>query len=133
MLNSIDLTKYRNLAIFLLRLIIAAIFLSAAYAKVMFWSPLPEGVVMSATMVNLMKFLSVVEAIGAIALIIGFMTRWAALGLGIIMVGAIYMMQFTMGIGFMTSTGPGWAFPAMILGSCIVLMVFGAGKWKIWR
>lgn len=133
MLNSIDLNKYHSHALFLLRLIIAAIFLSAAYAKFMFWSPLPEGMVMSATMVNLMKFLFVVEGIGAIALIVGFMTRWAALGLGIIMVGAIYMMQFTMGVGFMTPTGPGWAFPAMILGGCIVLVVFGAGKWKLWR
>ena len=133
MLNSIDLTKYRSLALFLLRLMIAAIFLSAGYAKLMFWSPLPEGMTMSVGMVNLMKFLSVVEPLGAVALVLGILNRWAALGLGIIMVGAVALMQFMMGVGFMTPTGPGWAFPLMILGGCMILVVYGGGKWSLWR
>lgn len=130
MLNSIDLSKYRDLAMFLLRLIIASIFLAAARSKLMFWSPLPEGMAMSAGMVNLMKFLMVAEAVGGVALIIGFLTRWAALGLGIIMLGAI---AFTWSMGFMTASGPGWSFPLMILAGCIVLIVYGGGKWSVRR
>jgi putative oxidoreductase len=111
-----------------LRLMIAAIFLSAGYAKWGFWTAAPEG--MSAGMANLMKFLSIVEPLGGIALIAGFLTRWAAAGLAIIMVGAIFILQFTMQVGFTTAQGSGWDFPLTILGGCLVLMTFGAGRWS---
>ena len=120
-------TPFQNTALLLLRLAIAAIFLYAGYVKLGFWSSAPEG--MSATMVNLTKFLSIVEPLGAVALIAGFLTFWAAAGLAIIMAGAILFMQFTMGVGFSTQQGPGWDFPLIILVGCLALMAFGAGKW----
>ena len=82
-------------------------------------------------MANLMKFLSIVEPLGALALIMGFLTRWAASGLAIIMVGAIFIMQFAMHVGFATPVGPGWNFPLVVLAGCIVLMAFGAGRWPV--
>lgn len=127
-------TKFQNIAIVVLRIIVATIFLYAAYAKLFIWSGTPEG--FSAGMANLIKFLSVVEPLGAIALIVGFLTRWAAAGLAIIMVGAIYVLQFTMNVGlFTTPQGVGWDYNLLILGGCIALMAFGAGRFSIdgWR
>jgi len=118
--------KYQDVALFALRIITAATFLVAAYYKLSFWSGTPEG--MTDGMANLMKFLSIVEALGAIALVIGYLTRLASLGLGIIMVGAIFIMQFVMKIGFVTQTGAGWNFPLVVLGCCLILMAFGPGK-----
>jgi putative oxidoreductase len=122
-------TKYQNTALFILRLIIAAIFIAAAYAKFPLWSFTPEG--MSPIMLNLMKFLSIVEPLGALALIFGFLTRWAAGGLAVIMVGAIYFLQFVGGIGFTAAAAPGWNFPLAILAGCIILNAFGPGRWSI--
>ncbi len=122
-------TTFQNKALLIMRLIVATIFIYAAYAKLFFWSGTPEG--MSSGMIMLMKFLSIVEPIGALALIIGWLTRWAATGLAIIMVGAIVVTQFVMQIGFATPTGPGWSFPLMILAGCLVLMAFGPGQWSI--
>ncbi len=122
-------TKFQETALLLLRLIVAAIFLSAGYAKWSFWSTVPEG--MPAGMVNLMKFLSIVEPLGGLALVAGCLTRWAAAGLAIIMVGAIFIMQFAMHVAFMTPQGPGWAFPLIVLGACLALMAFGAGSWSV--
>ena len=121
--------KFQDASLLILRLIIAAIFIYAGYAKFSFWSTAPEG--MPAGMVNLMKFLSIVEPLGGVALVAGFLTCWAAAGLGIIMVGAIGVMQFMMHTGFMTDQGPGWAFPLMILGACLVLKTFGPGSWSV--
>ena len=122
-------TKLQNATLLILRLIIAAIFLYAAYAKLPFWSSAPEG--MSAMMLNLTKFLSIVEPLGALALIAGFWTRWAAGGLAVIMVGAIFVMQFVMQVGFATPTGAGWNFPLAVLAGCVALMAFGAGRWSV--
>lgn len=122
-------TKFQETALLVLRLIIAAIFLHAGYVKLSFWSAAPEG--MSAGMVNLLKFLSIIEPLGGVALVVGFLTRWAAAGLAIIMVGAIFILQFTMQVGFSTPQGPGWNFPLAVLGGCIVLMAFGAGSWSV--
>lgn len=122
-------TKFQDTALLLLRISIAAIFLAAGYAKFGFWSALPAG--MTAGTANLMKLLSIVEPLGGIALLAGFLTRWAAAGLAIIMVGAIFIMQFTMGVGFMTAQGPGWSFPLLVLSGCLVLIAFGAGRWSV--
>lgn len=122
-------TKYQNIALLVLRATIAAIFLYAAYAKLPFWSGAPEG--MSAIMAGIMKILTVAEPLGALALIFGIFTRWAASGLAVIMVGAIFVMQFTMRIGFATPTGAGWDFPLAVFAGCLALIVFGAGRWSV--
>lgn len=122
-------TKSQDSVLLILRLMVAAIFLYAGYAKWGFWSATPEG--MSAAMLNLTKFLSIAEPLGAIALVVGFLTRLSSALLGVIMIGAIFIMQFTMQIGFSTAQGPGWDFPLMILGGCIVLTAFGAGSFAV--
>jgi uncharacterized membrane protein YphA (DoxX/SURF4 family) len=121
-------TKNQNLALLILRIIVAAIFFVAAYYKFSFWSSPPQG--MSQGMINLTRFLSIAEPLGALAVLIGFLARWAAAGLAIIMLGAIYVSKFTYGIGFVTPTGPGWNFPLAVLSCCFILMAFGAGNWS---
>ena len=113
----------------ILRITVAAIFFSAAYAKLGLWSGAPEG--MSAGMANLTKFLSIVEPLGALALLLGFLTRLASIGLAIIMVGAIFVLQFGLGMGFTTAAGAGWNFPLMVLAGCLTLIVFGPGAWAM--
>lgn len=125
-------TKCHDVSLLLLRLIVGAIFLYAGYAKLMFWSGLPEGMEMPASMVALMQFLSVVEPLGGAALLVGFLTRWAAAGLGIIMVGAVFFVRFTMHSSFFTGPqGTGLDYIVLILSSCLVLMAFGAGRWSV--
>lgn len=123
-------TKFQETALVLLRLIVGAVFLYAGYAKLGFWSAVPEG--MPSGMVNLIKFLSVVEPLGGVALLAGFLTRWAAAGLSIIMVGAVFFVYFTMHSGFFTSQeGTGLDYIVLILTGCIALMAFGAGKFAV--
>jgi len=123
-------TRFQETALLVLRLIVAAIFLYAGYVKWPFWSAAPEG--MSAGMVNLVKFLSIVEPLGGVALVVGFLTRWAAAGLAIIMVGAIFFLRLTMQTGFFTTAqGAGLDYNLLILGGCIALVAFGAGSWSV--
>ncbi|HEX4999411.1 MAG TPA: DoxX family membrane protein, partial [Terriglobia bacterium] len=65
-----SVTTLQSASLFFLRLIVGSVFMWAGYAKWFVWSGTPEG--MSAAMINLTKLLSVVEPLGATALILGF-------------------------------------------------------------
>ena len=65
--------KSQNAALLLLRIIIAIIFYVAAYAKFPFWSSAPPG--MSHFLLFTTKLLSIVEPLGATAVLFGFLTR----------------------------------------------------------
>jgi putative oxidoreductase len=123
-------TKAQDAALLVLRLVVAAVFLYAGSAKWPFWSTPPEG--MSSLLLNVMKFLSIVEPLGSVALVLGFLTRWAAAGLAIIMVGAIFFARLTMHAGlFTTPQGTGLDYNLVILAGCIALSAFGAGGWSV--
>ena len=122
-------TKYQDAALFILRIITAAIFYVAAYFKFPFWSSAPEG--MSSFLLFTTRLLSITEPLGATAVLFGFLTRLAACGLIIILIGAIYVTQFVYGIGFVMPTSPGWNMPLAVLGGCVILAAFGAGGWSI--
>src|SRR5687767_8769406 len=123
-------TKVQNIALLVLRLIVAAIFLYAGSAKWPFWSAPPEG--MSFVLLNVLKFLSIVEPLASLALLLGVLTPWIAAGLGIIMVGAIFYARLTLHAGlFTTPQGTGLDYNLLILAGCIALIAFGAGGWSL--
>lgn len=122
-------TTSQNAALLILRIITAAIFYVAAYFKFPFWSTAPEGI--SSFMLFTTRLLSIVEPLGATAVLMGFLARWASVGLIIILLGAIYVSQFLYGIGFVTPTSAGWNFPLAMLAGCMILLAFGPGKWSI--
>lgn len=121
--------NFQNAALLILRIITAAIFSVAAYYKLPFWSSAPEGI--SPFLLFVTRLLSIAEPLGAIAVLIGFLTRLAALGQIIILLGAIYVTQFVFGMGFVTPTSAGWNMPLSVLGGCLMLLTFGPGKWSI--
>ena len=122
-------TTYQNTALLILRIITAAIFYVAAYYKIPFWNNAPESV--SPFLLFTIKLLSITEPLGATAVLLGFLTRLSASGLIIILIGAICVMQFVYGIGFVTPTSAGWNMPLAALGGCVILTAFGAGQWSM--
>jgi putative oxidoreductase len=123
-------TAVQEAALVVLRLVVAAVFLYAGTAKWPLWSTPMEG--MSALMHNLIRFLAIVEPLGAVALLIGFLTRWAAAGLGIIMVGAVFFSRITMHTPLFTGQkGAGLDYNFLLLAGCLALLAFGAGRWSV--
>lgn len=120
---------YQNSALLILRIITAAIFYVAAYIKFPFWSNAPEGI--SAFLLFTTRLLSIAEPLGATAVLVGFLTRWASSGLTIILAGAIIVTKYVYGIGFVMPTSPGWNFPLAMLAGCLILIAFGAGRFSV--
>jgi len=115
-----------------LRLALAATFLAHGRMKFGMWKMQPNDQ-MSAGRINLMRLLSVCETLGAVALLVGFLTQLAALGLAIIMLGALNLKIRTMKAGFVVRDKPGWEFELLILAMAVALLFTGAGTFALDR
>lgn len=127
-LNS--LTSYSDWGLLALRLAIGAVFVVHGKAKMGMWKMQPNGQ-MKAPMVSLMKLLSIAESLGGLALIIGVWTEAAALGLGIIMLGAIYFKMKVWKSPFTSQTATGWEFDLVLLAGNLVLLTSGPGAFTL--
>ena len=121
------LSEFSDWGLLALRLGVGIIFLVHGKMKLAMWGMEPSEQ-MPAQMISLMKLLSVVELLGGLALILGFLTQFASLGLGIIMIGAINMKIRTMKVAFFAQDNTGWEFDFILLASCLFLVLNGAGS-----
>ncbi len=117
-----SLHRHTDLGLLLLRFAVGAIFIYHGVTK---WGN-PDAT----TVMTILKF---AEPIGGIAIILGVLTQLAALGLAIIMVGAVYMKSTGFGQApfDLLGTFGKWEFDMMILASCIVLFLTGAGMYSV--
>lgn len=122
------LTTHKHWGLLILRLTVGVIFIVHGIQKWALWNMQPSDQ-MPAMMLNLMKFLSIVEPLGGLALIFGFLTQLAALGLSLIMLGAIFWFKMkVMNIPFAANNTTGWEFDLILLASNIALILNGAGR-----
>lgn len=125
-----DCPKTQDGALLFLRLVVGSVFIWAGYAKWFIWSAPMEG--MTPMMINLTKLLSIVEPLGGIALVLGFLARWAGAGLAIIMAGSLYFVYTMYWNGFFTGmNGIGMDYNVLLLAGSVALMAFGAGSWSV--
>lgn len=114
-----------DLALLLLRLATGAVFLGHGWLK--------RGVLSSKEkkpMATQMKILAITEPLGGLALVLGFLTPWAALGLGLIMLGALYYNVFVWKKPF-SAVPSGWEFDILLLASCLSIISLGAGAYSV--
>ncbi len=86
--------------------------------------------------VVLVFILIILESLGSLGLIVGFMTRLIALGDVIFMIGAITMVHWPNGFFINWSghqKGEGFEYHLLVLGISLALLIGGAGKASIDR
>ncbi|MGH7884655.1 MAG: DoxX family protein [Thermodesulfobacteriota bacterium] len=74
------------------------------------------------------------ESAGAIGLIAGFLSRFCAFGLAIVMLGAMFLVHLPNGF-FMNWTGnqkgEGIEYHILVIGLALVVLIGGSGRWSI--
>ena len=117
-------------ALVALRLGVGASFLAHGIQKSAMWKMQPSAQ-MPAGMLSILRLLSIVEPLGAVAVLVGFLTQPAAAGLAIIMLGAIRLKAVQMHRGF-TGDG-GWELDVVLLAAAVALFISGAGRLSLDR
>ena len=127
-----QLHQYSDFALLTLRLTLGTIFLLHGLPKRGLWSAQPSDR-MPASMLRNLRILSIAEPAGAFGLIFGFLTQFAALGLVIVMLGAITFLRTKAHRKFKEENAPGWEFEFMLMIVALALAIMGAGKFALDR
>ena len=126
------MTNQHELAAFLLRITLAALFLAHAALKIFVFTPAgTAGFFSSLGLPGFVAYLTIAaELVGAAALVAGFMTRWVSLALGPILLGSIIFVHGANGWLFSAPNG-GWEFPAFWAVALIVQALLGDGVFSL--
>lgn len=128
------MNNYSNHGTALLRISLGIIFIAhSLYLKlVVFTLPGTAGFFESLGLPGMLAYVTfAAEAIGGIALIVGFYSRWAALGLIPIALGATWA-HFGAGWVF-SSAGGGWEYPLFLAIASAVVALQGNGSFSLQR
>jgi len=125
MLNIPGAMLYNDWALLFLRVVVALVFGSSGFSHLKSPRQRAESLGMS---VPFTVFLGAAELAGAIALVVGFLTQWAALGLILIMLGAICMKAFKWKTGFWGEKSSGWHYDLLFVAMNLVILTSGGGR-----
>jgi putative oxidoreductase len=73
------------------------------------------------------------ESFGSLGLLAGFLTRFSAASIGVIMLGAITMVHLQNGFfmnWFGRQPGEGYEYHLLVIGIAVVLTIVGGGRWS---
>lgn len=124
----INLQQYNDLIPLVLRFVLAATFIVHGTNKIPMWK-MQASEQMSVGFLRLMRFLSIAETLGGLALLLGFLTQFAALGLIFVMFGALYYKIFVWKRKF--SPDGGFEIDILIIAALIPLFMLGAGVYSL--
>lgn len=127
-----NLHEYNDWGLLALRIGVGIIFIVHGKMKFAMWKMEPSEQ-MPAQMISLMKFLSITETLGGVALIVGFLTQIVALGFVIIMLGAINLKIKMMKEPFTSQEKAGWEFDFILLTASLMIIFSGAGGFAVDR
>ena len=116
---------YSDWSLFLLRLMVAIVFGSSGFNDLKSPRQRAESLGMS---VGFTVFLGIAELAGAMGLVAGVLTQWAALGLILVMLGAIYLKVAKWKTGFWGEKPMGWHYDLMFVAMNLVILCTGGGR-----
>lgn len=121
---AIDLTGLTDLALLLLRLMIAAVFVTSGWSHATRPAERADSIGMSP---RFTLVLGVVEVAGAISIALGVYPRIGAALLIGVMLGAIQKKVFVWKTGFWGEEGGGWYYDLLYLVCSLVVLTTGGG------
>lgn len=114
-----------SIATLALRLAVGTVFLVHGPPK---WRH-PEGLAQGTGLpVWFGKFLGAAETLGGAALVLGFLTNLAAIGLSLVMLGALSFHLFRWKTPFTSPGKAGWEYDLTLLAACTALVALGGGE-----
>jgi putative oxidoreductase len=121
---------FSDWSLFLLRVMVAIVFGSSGFLHLKSPQERAKSLGMS---VGFTVFLGAAELAAAIALVVGFLTQWAAIGLILVMLGAIYMKVVKWKTGFWGEKSMGWHYDLIFVIMNLVILCTGGGRIAVFQ
>jgi putative oxidoreductase len=122
--------QFTDLSLLLLRLMVAAVFVTSGWNHVKDPKERANSISMSPAFT---MFLGIAELAGGLGLALGVLTQLAAIGLTLLMLGAIQKKIFVWHTGFWGEKSSGWHYDLMLVLMNVVIVCTSGGKYVLWR
>jgi putative oxidoreductase len=124
----LDLTAYSDDGLLLMRILVGAIYIDSGYLSL---KDLDGRSKSNGLSKGLMAFIAVAEVAGGIALAVGILQQLAAIGLILIMLGAIQKKAFVWKTGFWGGSSPGWYYESTLISTLLVILFTNGGRFVL--
>jgi putative oxidoreductase len=123
-----QLARFIDLGLLLIRLMIGIVFLSSGWSHVK--DPITRGKSIGMSK-GFTMVLGSAEIAGSLGVVFGVLPQLAAIGLILIMLGAIYKKIFAWHIGFWGEKASGWHYDLIFVTMCLVVLFTDGGKYVL--
>jgi putative oxidoreductase len=123
------LLEFGDLALLLMRFIVGAVFMTSGWSHVR--DPVARGTSIGMSP-GFTRTLGIAELAGGLGVAMGVLTQLAALGLILVMLGAMQKKIFVWRTGFWGKHGTdGWHYDLMLALMCLVIATTGGGRYVL--
>jgi putative oxidoreductase len=120
---------FSDLALLLMRLIVGLVFITSGWRHA---SNAVERAKSIGESPGFTRFLGLAEMAGGLGVALGVLPQIAALGLILIMGGAIYKKIAVWHTGFWGKHSDGWHYDLLFVVMCLVIATTGGGRYVVW-
>jgi putative oxidoreductase len=124
------LESFTDYGLALLRVMAGAIYIDSGYSDLKDPDARSKSIGQSK---GFTMFLAVAEVAGGIAVIVGFLQQLAAIGLILIMFGAVQKKAFVWKTGFWGKDRPGWYYEVTLIAILLVILFTDGGRFVVMR
>jgi len=126
----LELSRFLPIALLLTRLMVGAIFLTSGWSHITHTGERAKSIGMSKSFT---LFLGAAETAGGMGVVFGVLTQLAALGLILVMLGAIYKKIVVWHTGFWGEKSSGWHYDVMLVIMNLVIITTNGGSYVLMR
>jgi putative oxidoreductase len=119
------LLQFSDAALLFMRLLVGLVFISSGWSHAK--DPVTRGKSIGLSP-GLTRFVGMAELAGGLGVALGVLTQIAALGLILIMLGAIQKKIFVWKTGFWGKASDGWHYDLLFIAMCLVTATTGGGR-----
>lgn len=124
------LSRFLPMALLLMRLMVGATFITSGWSHVTNAEERAKSIAMRK---GFTLFLGAAELSGGLGVVFGVLTQFAALGLILVMLGAIYKKIAVWHTGFWGEKSPGWHYDLMLVIMNLVIVTTNGGSYVLMK
>jgi putative oxidoreductase len=122
------LAQFSDAALLLMRLLVGLVFVTSGWSHVK--DPVTRGKSIGASP-GFTRFLGTAELAGGLGVAFGVLPQLAALGLILVMLGAIQKKIFVWHTGFWGKHSDGWHYDLLFVAMCLVIATTAGGRYVL--